>query len=274
MKKIIFALLTIAMVLTQSSCVSSKKIHYFQGADTLYAEAQKIVQQYEMRLKPADQILVKVTCADPDLLEIFSQDVTMGAGGGSKGSSNIGSNTGGSLGNAYGYTLTNDGYVLLPACGKVYVDNMTTEEAARAIENKIKELNLIQEPTVTVRLMNARVTVVGAAKSPHVVSLTSERNTIVDVLAQCGDIDDTGLPKKIRLFREAHGERKMYALDMTNTEVFNSPAFYVQQNDMIYIEPNKSKNVKASPVLTYLGATSSILGLISGITALVLTLKK
>lgn len=271
MKKIIFALLTIAMVLTQSSCVSSKKIHYFQGADTQYAEAQKILQQYEMRLKPADQILVKVTCADPDLLEIFSQDVTMGSGG--KGGGNVG-NSGGSLGNAYGYTLTNDGYVLLPACGKVYVDNMTTEEAARAIEYKIKELNLIQEPTVTVRLMNARVTVVGAARSPSVVNLTSERNTIVDILAQCGDIDDTGLPKKIRLFREAHGERKMYALDMTNTEIFNSPAFYVQQNDMIYIEPNKSKNVKASPVLTYLGATSSILGLISGITALVLTLKK
>lgn len=271
MKKLSCMTTVILMVvsLITTSCVSQKKLVYFQGADELYAQAQKIAQQYEMRLKPADQILVKITCPDKELLEVFAQDVTMGTAG------NYGSTyANGTVSNSYGFTVTNEGYVILPAVGKVYVDNMTTEEAARAIENKVKEKNLILEPEVTVRLMNARVTVIGAAKQCHVVNLTSERNTIVDVLAQSGDLSEMSKRQNIKLFREVNGERTMYNIDLTKVDVFKSPAFYVQQNDMIYIEPNKSLGVKSSSFYTFLGAGATILGLISSITALAISIKK
>ena len=271
MKKLSCMTTVILMVvsLITTSCVSQKKLVYFQGADELYAQAQKIAQQYEMRLKPADQILVKITCPDKELLEVFAQDVTMGTAG------NYGSTyANGTVSNSYGFTVTNEGYVILPAVGKVYVDNMTTEEAARAIENKVKEKNLILEPEVTVRLLNARVTVIGAAKQCHVVSLTSERNTIVDVLAQSGDLSEMSKRQNIKLFREVNGERTMYNIDLTKVDVFKSPAFYVQQNDMIYIEPNKSLGVKSSSFYTFLGAGATILGLISSITALAISIKK
>lgn len=253
-----------------TSCVSKKKLVYFQGSDSLYAQAQKIAQQYEMRLKPADQILVKITTSQsaPELLKVFAQDVTMGTFGNYQSYSQAGTLT-----NAYGYTVTNDGYVILPAVGKVYVDNMTCVEAADAIEEKVKELKLIADPEVTVRLQNARVTVVGAVRSPRSVALTSERNTVIDVLAQCGDLDDTSLRQNLRLFREVNGERKMYTLDLTDVNVFNNPAFYVQQNDMIYVEPNQSLGVKSSAFYTFLGAGASILGLASSIVALVLAIK-
>ncbi len=272
MKKCLFfmstMLLLVASMLT-TSCVSKKKLVYFQGADTLYATAQKISQQYEMRLKPADQILVKITTTDsPELLQIFARDITMGSLATSQTY-----NQGGGLSNAYGYTVTNDGYVILPAVGRVYVDNMTCENAARTIENKIKELQIIQEPEVTVRLLNARVTVVGAVKGPRSVSLTSERNTIIDVLAQCGDLDVTSLRQNVKLFREVNGQRQMYTLDLTDVNIFNNPAFYVEQNDMIYVEPNKSLGVKSSAFYTFLSAGASILGLASSIVALVLTIK-
>ena len=271
MKKISFITTVILMIvsLITTSCVSQKKLVYFQGADELYAQAQKISQQYEMRLKPADQILVKITCPDKELLEVFAQDVTMGTAG------NYGSTyANGTVSNSYGFTVTNEGYVILPAVGKVYVDNMTTEEAARAIENMVKEKNLILEPEVTVRLMNARVTVIGAAKQCHVVNLTSERNTIVDILAQSGDLSEMSKRQNIKLFREVNGERTMYNVDLTKVDVFESPAFYVQQNDMIYIEPNKSLGVKSSSFYTFLGAGATILGLISSITALAISIKK
>lgn len=272
MKKCLFfmstMLLLVASMLT-TSCVSKKKLVYFQGADTLYATAQKISQQYEMRLKPADQILVKITTTDsPELLQIFARDITMGSLATSQTY-----NQGGGLSNAYGYTVTNDGYVILPAVGRVYVDNMTCENAARTIENKIKELQIIQEPEVTVRLLNARVTVVGAVKGPRSVNLTSERNTIIDVLAQCGDLDVTSLRQNVKLFREVNGQRQMYTLDLTDVNIFNNPAFYVEQNDMIYVEPNKSLGVKSSAFYTFLSAGASILGLASSIVALVLTIK-
>lgn len=262
-------LLTVSFI--ASSCVSQKKLVYFQGSDTLYAQDQTIVQQYEMRLKPADQILIKITTSssDPELLQIFARDVTMG----SNSTSGSSYSQGGTLSNSYGYTVTNDGYVNLPAIGRVYVDNMTCEESARIIEKEIKELKLINDPKVTVHLLNARVTVIGAVHGPKTVNLTSERNTVIDILAQCGDLSAASLRQNIKLFREVNGKRQMYTLDLTDVNIFNSPAFYVQQNDMIYVEPNKSLGVQSSAFYTFLGAGASILGLASSIVALVLSIK-
>ncbi|MCF0197516.1 MAG: polysaccharide biosynthesis/export family protein [Bacteroidaceae bacterium] len=270
MRGIFRVLVMLCAALTIQSCVSTKKIVYFQGADELMRQGQAILQQYEMRLKPADQVMVKVTCKEPELLTVFSQDVLMGTQGNT---SNL-TNSSGSLSNAYAYTITNAGNLVLPSIGKVQVAGMTVDEAANAIEKAITETNDIKNPEVTVRLLNARVAVLGAVQRPMVVSLTSERNTIADVLSQCGDIDDTGLRQKVKLFREVDGVRKMYELDMTKADVFQSPGYYVQQNDMIYVEPNKSKSIKSSAFYTFLSAGASIVGLIASITSLVLVLAR
>ena len=273
MKKLSLLALMAAAVLCLSSCVSSKKIIYFQGADSIYSEAQDILQKYEMRLKPADQVLIKVTCDNPELLEVFSLDVTMGAGGGGRGTSSYYSNSAtGTMGSAYGYTVDNEGFLDLPALGKVQVANMTVEEAGKTIEKVIVARNLIKEPDVTVRLLNARVSVLGAVKSPKVVGLTSERNTILDVLAQCADVSDQALRQNVTLFRENNGKREMYHLDLTSANIFTSPAFYVQQNDLIYIEPNKSQNVKSSAFSTFLGVGGSVISALASVTALAISI--
>lgn len=273
MKKILnlVAVAAIALLAT-TSCVSTKKIVYFQGSEEMFETPQKIMQQYQMRLKPADQVLIKITCSEPKLLQIFAQDLTMGTAG-TTSSSYMNSSTG-SMSNAYGYTITNQGELILPIIGKVNVDGTTVEECATIIENKIKEKGLVPDPEVTVRLLNARVTVVGAVHSPKVVNLTSERNTIVDVLAQCSDIDDTGLRYKVKLYREQNGELKMYEMDMTKSDIFTSPAYYVQQNDMVYVEPNKSKRVKSSSFYTSLSAWSSILAVVTTCVSLFFLIKK
>ena len=259
--------LTLITLLLTTSCVSTKKIVYFQDSDQVFLQAQQILQQYEMRLKPADQVLIKVTCSEPELLTIFAQDIVMGTAG-TTSYANL--TTGASMTNAYGYTVTNDGYVVLPAVGRVNVVGCTTEEAAKRIEKSIIEANLIKDPEVTVRLLNARVAVLGAVSRPQVVSLTSDRNTILDVLSQCGDIGDTGLRQKVTLYREVNGERKKYSVDLTTSEVFQNPAYYVQQNDMIYVEPNKSQSVKSSAFYTFLGAGASIISVISSIVSIVI----
>ena len=177
------------------------------------------------------------------------------------------------MGNVYGYTISNEGSITLPAVGVVEVAGLTTEQAARRIEERIKGKNLINDPEVTVRLLNARVAVLGAVKSPQVVNLTSERNTILDVLAQCGDIADTGLRQKITLYRDENGVLKKYPIDLTTTDVFQNPAYYVQQNDLVYVEPNKSQTVKSSAFYTFLGAGASIVGVIASVVALVFAVK-
>ena len=265
MKKIAYLLGVLAfMLVSTTSCVSTKKIVYFQGADTIYSHAQRILQQYELRLKPGDQVLIKVTCPDPELLTVFAQDVIMGTAGNSSTLSSMNGN----MTNPYGFTVSNQGEVKLPGIGNVKVMGMTTEEAAAYIEERIRAANLIGKPEVSVRLLNARVSVVGAVKNPGVVSLTSERNSIIDVISQCHDIDDTGLRYKVKLFREENGERMMYDLDFTKADVFDSPAYYVQQNDVIYVTPNKSKSGKSSAFYTFLSAGSSVLALVSTVVSL------
>lgn len=275
MRKFYSVLSILALAAMMCSCVSTKKIVYFQGADSLYQQAQMVMQQYEMKLKPADQIMVKVTCSEPDLLSVFSQDVVMGTSGGrSGGSSNLNSGGSGNMSNAYAYTITNDGYVVLPSIGKVSVAGLTTVDAAKVIEERITEVNHISDPDVTVMLLNARVAVLGAVKSPRVVNLTSERNTILDVLSQCGDIADTGLRQKIKLFREVDGQRMMYEMDLTKSDVFNSPAYYVQQNDLIYVEPNKSQSIKSSAFYTFWTAGATIIGTLATVTSMIFLIKK
>ncbi|MGN0233447.1 MAG: polysaccharide biosynthesis/export family protein [Bacteroidaceae bacterium] len=272
MKKILALTPLIGLILLMTSCVSTKKIVYFQGSDSIFAQAQDIMQQYEMKLKPADQILIKLTCSEPELLNVFAQDVVMGTAG-IPTSTNITSQ--GNMTNAYAYTVTNDGYIILPAVGRVKVEGSTTDEAAKRIEEEIQKKDLIKDPGVTVRLLNGRVAVIGAVKTPQVVNLTSERNTILDVLAKCGDVDDTGLRRKVCLYREEKGKRMMFRLDLTKADIFSSPAYYVQQNDMIYVEPNKSKNIKNSAFYTFLGvAGGSIFSLASVAISVVALTKK
>ena len=273
MKKSTSLLLALMAVLLMSSCVSTKKIVYFQNSDEVFQQAQLIMQQYEMRLKPADQVLIKVTCGEPELLTIFSQDVVMGTARTPTSSSYM-SGSGTTISNAYAYTVSNEGFVTLPAVGRVSVAGCTTDEAGKRIEQSIINANLIKDPEVTVLLINARVAVLGAVRSPKVVSLTSERNTILDVLSQCGDIADTGLRQKISLYREENGELKKFSIDLTDCDVFQNPAYYVQQNDMIYVEPNKSASVKSSAFYTFLNAGSSIIGVISTIVSVVVLVTK
>ena len=266
MKKSISFLLALMAVVLMSSCVSTKKIVYFQDPDELFRQAQQITQQYEMRIKPADQLLIKVTCSEPELLTIFAQDVMMGTAG-YTGSINI--NQGQGMTNAYGYTVNNDGVVTLPAVGPVNVAGLTSDEAAKRIEEAIIKAKLIIDPKVTIRLLNARVAVLGAVRAPQVVNLTSERNTILDILSRCGDIADTGLRQKISLYREQNGEIKKFDIDLTTIDVFNNEAYYVQQNDLIYVEPNKSQSVKSSAFYTFLSAGASIISVISAIVTIV-----
>lgn len=272
MKKSTSFMLALMAVLLMSSCVSTKKIVYFQDPDEVYRQAQQILQQYEMRIKSADQLLIKVTCSEPELLTIFAQDVVMGTSG-NTGSININQGQG-NMTNAYGYTVNNEGIITLPAVGPVSVAGLTSDEAAKRIEDAIINAKLIIDPKVTVRLLNARVAVLGAVKVPQVVSLTSERNTILDVLSRCGDIADTGLRQKVTLYREQDGVRKKFDIDLTKADIFNNEAYYVQQNDLIYVEPNKSQSIKSSAFYTFLSAGASIISVISAIVTIVMVTTK
>ena len=259
-------------MVAMTSCVSSKKITYLQGSDVTFKTAQQISQQYDLRIKPADRISITISCSDPELLVPFGQNVVLGSTSVQKGGQ---ISTYGNQQDAYvGYTVDNRGYIKLPVIGEVRAAGYTESSLAEEIQNSIIKSGYIKVPQVLVKFTNARVSVLGAVNRPGQFQLNSQRTSILDVIAQAGDVSDMGLKTNVKLFRETDGKRSMYTLDLTNDSVFNSPAFYLQQNDLIVIQPNKAQNVKSSPFLTFWGAAASITGLISSITAIVIAVSK
>lgn len=271
MKKINMFIGGLALV-ALTSCVSSKKITYLQGSDETFKTAQQISQQYDLRIKPADRISITVSCSDPELLVPFGQNVILGTTSVQK-SGQI--NSYGSQQDAYvGYTVDNQGYLTLPIIGKIRAEGYTETSLANEIRDAIVKSGYIKDPQVIVKFTNARVSVLGAVNHPGQFLLNSQRTSILDVIAQAGDVSDMGLKTNVKLFRENGGQRQMYNLDLTQDSVFNSPAFFLQQNDLIVVQPNKAQNVKSSPFLTFWGAASSITALVSSVTAIVIAVSK
>lgn len=269
---IAFTAVLVVAIASLTSCVSSKKIIYLQGSDDTFQVPQEILQQYDLRFKPADRVSVTLSCADPELLVPFGQNVVLGSTTVGKGGS-MSYNSGNQ--DAYvGYTVDNEGYIKLPVIGRIKASGLTEESLAAEIQNKIIETGYIKDPSVIVKFINARVSVLGAVNKPGQYQLSSQRTTILDVLAQAGDVSDLGLRDNVKLFREVGGKREMYMLNLTTDSIFNSPAFYLQQNDVVYVQPNKAQQVKSSPFLTFWGAASSITALISSITAIVIAVAK
>ena len=260
-------LLAIATVLLLTGCVSQKKIVYFQGSDAIYSSPQSIAQSYRMAIQPADRLSLSITCSEPKLLAGSASNVTIGT--------NEATRTSGNNNEIYtGYTVDKDGYVTLPMIGKLKAQGKTEEEFARTVENAIIAAGIVTDPQVTVKFTNARVSVLGAVNKPGSIPLNSQRTSVLDVLASAGDISDNGLKTNVQLYRELDGKREMYVLDLTQADVFNSPAFYVQQNDMIYVSPNKAAGVKNSPFFTFWGASASIASVVISLTSLIIALTR
>ncbi|MBR6926186.1 MAG: polysaccharide biosynthesis/export family protein [Bacteroidaceae bacterium] len=263
--RILFAALT---VLCLTACVSQKKIVYFQGSESVYSSPQAIPQSYRMAIQPADRISLSITCSEPKLLAGFASNVTFGTNE---------AVTTGSSGNKEiytGYTVDKDGYVTLPMIGKLKAQGKTEEEFATTVEKAIIAAGIVNDPQVTVKYTNARVSVLGAVNRPGTIPLNSQRTSVLDVLAAAGDISDNGLKTNLQLYREVDGKREMYVLDLTQADIFNSPAFYVQQNDVIYVSPNKAAGVKNSPFFTFWGASASIASVVISLTSLIIALTR
>ena len=205
-----------------TSCVSSKKMLYLQGADKLNENPQKIAGVYELRIKPDDQLLITINSKAPELLAPFANSQVLGSN-----STNIGQETTGLL-------VSQNGKIEIPVLGEMQAAGLTRQELADVIKNKLIEGEYIKDPTVLVRFKGAKIVVLGEVGSPGVKDLPSERVTILEAIGMAGDLPPTAHRENILVIREENGERKSYNVNLTSGEdILNSPVFYVQQNDVV-----------------------------------------
>ncbi|WP_234736954.1 polysaccharide biosynthesis/export family protein [Tellurirhabdus bombi] len=214
-----------------ASCVSSKKVAYFQdlSADSS-AQSIALTSPYTPTIKAGDILTVQVSSLNPEATTFFNPYTTLST----QQSAATGTATPAS---PIGYLVSADGNIELPLLGKVVVNNLTTVQAADRIRDLLKKY--LKEPTVNVRNSNFRISVIGEVSRPSMFTIPNEQITLLEALALAGDIPISGRRDNVLLIREEGGQRKFIRLDLTGRDLFKSPYYYMHPNDVLYVEPSK-----------------------------------
>lgn len=233
MKKNLLGFIAILGMLA-ASCSTPKDITYMQdfGDDAV----QAVAQQKRITVLPDDKLSIIVSSKDPALAEVFNLAVAQTRVGqtsqGYKSSNNLIS----------AYTVDPNGYIQFPVIGEIYVRGLQRSEVAEKIKDELIKSNMLKDPTVTVEFLNATISVLGDVKSPGEYAIDRENLNIMQALSKAGDLNITGKRENVLVVREENGQNRAYRVDLTNTaELMQSPAYYLQQNDIVYVEPNNMK---------------------------------
>ena len=228
---VVFATL---IIIGLGSCGSSKNVTYFQNIDDVSLAASRGL--FDATIMPKDMLTITVNTSNPDAAKPFNLVVS------SEMVNNKLSYSSGQ-GTLLQYLVDNDGFINFPVIGKIHVAGLTKTECEDLIKSKIQPyLARTENPVVTVRMSSYRVTVTGEVNRPGVIPVASEKMSIIEALAQAGDLTIYGLRDNICLIRtDSQGEKHYVRLNLNDANIFNSPYYYVQQDDIIYVEPNKVK---------------------------------
>lgn len=254
-----------------TSCVSNKKMIYLQGATQSYALPQEINDAFELQVQPDDQLAISVASKDIELVQRFNNNTLIGGGNNSQNGTNT---INVSSGVSY-FKVNEEGNIEFPIFGTVHVGGMTTDEVSKLIQRRMIDEGYINDAVVNTKIMSFKVTVMGDVKTPGTQTYQGERLTILEALGKAGDLTNSAYRDNVLVIREENGQRKAYEVNLLdNQAVFNSPAYYLQQNDVIYVQPNKSQRVKGSTSYTWLSVGSTVVGMIVSVVSLIVALKK
>lgn len=237
----------VAVLLGCASC-STKEMTYVSDAER--DSAQSILSSYSSVIHPGDELYIQVTSQTPEAAEPFNskehkfykaenRENVIGWKNAPTTISEVYKNA--KIGDLGGYLVTEEGLITFPILGDIFVVGLTQDSVAHMIERKLIKERYLNDPIVTVSPLNFRVTVVGEVTIPKELHVTGNRLTIFEALAMCGDITLYGQRNHVSVVRDIYGMSKIIDVDLTQKTVFDSEAYYLQSNDVIYVEPNKVK---------------------------------
>ena len=249
-----FLIFSFSTVLLLTSCGSAKNVAYLQNSGSVNLEDSRFL--YDARIMPKDQITISVNTTTPEaslpfnllLQNAYQQGRTLSTG------------VGGTL---MPYLVDNNGYINFPIVGSIKVGGLTKSEAEKLVTEKIRPyLAESENPVVTVTMASYSVSVLGEVTRPGTFQVSREKITILEALAQAGDLTIYGVRDRVKLIREdATGKKYIVTLNLNDANIVNSPYYYLQQNDVLYVEPNnvKAQNSKVGQVTTLTFSATSIL---------------
>lgn len=229
-----------------SSCGSRKNMVYLQPDST---KISTVYEQFVPTIQSNDILTIVVTAADPKVTIPFNSISSLGVGSAVQTAD---------LAQRPTYTVDEQGYVSLPMLGKVEVAGLTRLQAIDRIRTELSQY--IKDPGVNISFNNFRISVLGEVARPGSFIIPTERITLFEALGLAGDLTIRGIRENVVLIREVNGEKTMHRLDLTKQETLNSPYYYLSQNDVIYVEPNKAQINNSK-----LGANTNIIISIAGL---------
>lgn len=219
--------LLVVIVFIFGSCVSRTKMAYFQNISDVTSE-----KTFEPTLQADDKLLITINAPVPnqDLAAPFNPTaiVTEGADGAS-----------GTGSTGVDYLIDNDGYIILPVIGKIKLGGLTRTEALEKLNSEISRY--FDDPIISLRIINFKVTILGDVRVPGSYTIGSERLTLPEALGLAGDLTITGRRDNIMIIREVEGKRTYNFVDITKADFMNTEYYYLAQNDLIVVEPNKTQ---------------------------------
>ncbi len=219
-------------ILWVASCSNSKKAAYFntQG-DTSFISANLAPQT---NISSNDLLSITVSSLNADASSVFNTPNTTLTSTSSSPTTGVSVQT-------TGYLVKQDGNIQFPILGEVKAAGLTTIQLSRQLSTMLTEKKLLVDPIVTVRYMNYRVTVLGEVSRPTVITVPDEKISLLEALGLAGDITIFGKKDNVMVIRERDGKKIVKRINLNSNELFQSPYYYLQSNDIVYVEPNKAK---------------------------------
>ena len=214
-----------------TSCQSYKKVPYLQDVEVV----EQTIQQgnlYDAKIMPKDLLTIVVSCTNPELAVPFNLMVASVANSNTQVTSQQA---------LQAYLVDNEGKINFPVLGELKVSGLTKKQAEQMIVEKLQPY-IKEVPIVTVRMINYKISVIGEVASPGTFTINNEKVNLLEALSMAGDMTVYGIRDNVKLIREnADGKQEIITLDLNKAETILSPYYWLQQNDIVYVTPNKVK---------------------------------
>lgn len=237
--KILKTLLLVAVAVVICGCSAVKRTVYFQDAE--HDSMIKAVSEEQIRIKPLDRLTIVVSSKDPELAAPFNATSSYN----SLSSNPMGSSTANGASSLQTRTVDENGVLYIPIIGNVYCAGKTRSELSAEIAQKIKNGGYISDAVVNIQFADMKIFVLGEVERPGQYDINRDLVTVLEALAMAGDMTIHGNRQTVTVVRKEEGKTKTYMLNMLDTKMFESPAYYLQQNDVVYVQPNKYKAATA-----------------------------
>lgn len=242
--------LALSGVVLLASCGSSKKSIYFNNISNKTFKTN--VEQMEPIIQKNDLLRITVTSINAEATALFNQPEQAG---------NPTADNGNGTTSVSGYLVDQDGYVKFPVLGNIIAAGRTKKELQDDITAKLIQEKLLIDPIVDIRYLNYKVSILGEVKNPAVLNIPNEKISLLEALGRVGDITIYGRRDNVTLIREENGIKRIREIDLTTSEIFSSPYYYLQSNDIVYVQPTKGRIAGSREVKNWIPVILSALSL-------------